>query len=123
MMEIYKSFTFDAAHRLPSVPAGHKCAGMHGHTYQAIVRVRGEPAPHSGWIIDFADIAGAVKPVLARLDHKVLNEIEGLENPTAENLCVWLWKRIGDRLAPRELLYEIHVKESADTGCIYRGPS
>ena len=121
-MEIYKSFTFDAAHRLPNVKAGHKCANVHGHTYHVTIHVQGDCGSATGWVIDFADIAAAVRPVLERLDHRYLNDIPELENPTAENLCVWLWKRVSERLSSREMLWQIHLKESADTGCVYKGP-
>ena len=97
-MDIYKDFHFEAAHRLPNVPEGHKCARLHGHSFQLRVTVRGDAPEPSGWVMDFADLKAAVKPVIARLDHYYLNEIEGLENPTSENLCRWIWAQLSPDL-------------------------
>lgn len=116
-MTIYKRFTFDSAHRLTRVPEGHKCATMHGHTYVLIVYVEGEP-DESGMIIDYAELAAAVEPVVALVDHQTLNEIEGLENPTTEVLAPWLWERISSALIGYRIWVE--VKESSTTGCVYR---
>ena len=85
--EIFREFTFEAAHRLPYVPEGHKCARLHGHSYRIEVRVGGEVGGETGWIVDFADISAAFKPLHAVLDHHYLNEVPGLENPTSENLA------------------------------------
>jgi 6-pyruvoyltetrahydropterin/6-carboxytetrahydropterin synthase len=82
-MEIFKEFTFEAAHRLPNVPADHKCARLHGHSFRVGVHVRGGVDRHTGWVMDFADVAAAFEPILDRLDHYYLNEIDGLENPTS----------------------------------------
>ena len=118
MMEIFKDFTFEAAHRLPNVPEGHKCARLHGHSFQVTVAVRGEPGAHSGWIMDFGDIKKACKPVLEQLDHYYLNEISGLENPTSENLAIWIWQRLQPRLPQ---LCRIEIRETCTSGCIYTG--
>src|SRR5438270_11517710 len=91
VMELFKEFTFEAAHRLPYVPADHKCARLHGHSYRVELHASGPVDPQSGWIMDFAEIKSAFKPLLARLDHYYLNEIEGLENPTSQNLAAWIW--------------------------------
>jgi 6-pyruvoyltetrahydropterin/6-carboxytetrahydropterin synthase len=117
-MEIFKEFTFEAAHRLPNVPDGHKCARLHGHSYRVTIHVQGEVDPESGWIIDFGDIAEAFQPIRARLDHYYLNEIEGLENPTSENLARWIWQRLKPCLPQ---LSRIAVSETCTSGCIYRG--
>jgi 6-pyruvoyltetrahydropterin/6-carboxytetrahydropterin synthase len=99
-MELYKEFTFEAAHRLPNVAPEHKCARLHGHSYRVIVHVSGEVDPQSGMVMDFADITAAFKPIVAeQLDHYYLNEIEGLENPTSENLAQWIWQRLEPRTA------------------------
>ncbi|GAA1033077.1 6-carboxytetrahydropterin synthase QueD [Virgisporangium ochraceum] len=116
-MEIFCDFTFEAAHRLPEVPDGHKCARLHGHSYRVEVHVRGEVDPSTGWIMDFADMRSAVKPVLDRLDHYYLNEVPGLENPTSENLAVWIW----DQLAVALPLSKIVVRETCTSGCTYQG--
>ena len=93
VMNIFRAFTIEAAHRLPNVPKGHKCARLHGHSFAVELHVGGEPDAHTGWIMDFAEIKSAVKPILDRLDHFYLNEVPGLENPTSENLAVWIWDR------------------------------
>src|SRR5512140_1722164 len=90
-VEICKTFRFEAAHRLPNVPAGHKCSRLHGHSFHLEVYVSGEPQEQSGWIVDFGQIKAVVRPILEQLDHYYLNEIPGLENPTSENLSRWIW--------------------------------
>jgi 6-pyruvoyltetrahydropterin/6-carboxytetrahydropterin synthase len=117
-MEIFKTFTFDAAHRLPRVPHGHKCGQMHGHGYEIELRLRGEVQAGSGWVRDFGDVSAAFEPLRERLDHHVLNEIEGLENPTSEALARWIWRRV--KPAIPELL-SVQVRETATSGCVYRG--
>ena len=117
-MEIWKEFSFDAAHLLPNVPEGHKCRRLHGHTYTVRVHVRGEPDENVGWILDFADIKKAFEPILDRLDHYYLNEIKGLENPTAEVLARWIWQRLAPRLAG---LSRIEIQETCTSGCTYEG--
>lgn len=117
-MEILKEFSFDAAHRLPNVPPGHKCARLHGHTYQVTIHVRGSVDAKLGWVVDFGDVKAAFKPLEAQLDHHLLNEIPGLENPTSENLARWLWQNLVPKLPG---LSEVVVKENATCGCIYRG--
>ncbi|MCL7960841.1 MAG: 6-carboxytetrahydropterin synthase QueD [marine benthic group bacterium] len=117
-MEIWKEFSFDAAHLLPNVPEGHKCRRLHGHTYTVRIYVRGEPDENVGWIVDFADIKEAFDPIRERLDHYYLNEIEGLENPTAEMLARWIWRRLEPRL---DGLSRIEIQETCTSGCTYEG--
>ena len=117
-MEIYKAFSIEAAHRLPNLPAAHKCHRLHGHSFRIEVHVTGEVDQKSGWIMDFADISAAFKPLFERLDHHYLNEIEGLENPTSENLARWIWNRLKPALPP---LSAVVVRETCNTACIYRG--
>jgi len=117
-MEIFKVFTIEAAHRLPHVPEGHKCGRLHGHSFQIEIHVDGPVDPHMGWVVDFADIKSAFRPLEDELDHRYLNEIEGLENPTSENLGRWIW----DRLKPKlPLLSCVLVRETCTSGCIYSG--
>lgn len=116
-MEIYKEFSFDAAHYLPKVPEGHKCRNMHGHTYSVKVVIEGA-INKDGWVQDFGDIKKIVKPIISKLDHSLLNEIEGLENPTAEILAVWIWEKLIEGLPG---LARIEVKETPTSGVIYRG--
>lgn len=117
-MEIFREFTFEAAHRLPNVPEGHKCARLHGHSFRLTVYVRGEVGARSGWVMDFADLKAAVAPVLDRLDHSYLNEIEGLENPTSEVLVRWIWVRLAPILPG---LSRLTLHETCTSGCTYAG--
>lgn len=118
LTEIFKEFTFEAAHRLPFVPADHKCARLHGHSFRVEIHVSGEVGEQTGWIMDFADIKSAFKPLHDRLDHNYLNEIEGLENPTSENLARWIWMRLENALPG---LSRIVVRETCTSGCVYVG--
>ena len=119
MMEISKTFHVEAAHRLPHVPAGHKCARLHGHSFCIEVQVRGPIDPQLGWVMDFADIKVAFAPLFEQLDHNYLNDIPGLENPTSENLACWIWARLAPRLP---LLSRIVVQETCTSACTYAGP-
>jgi len=116
--EIFREFTFEAAHRLPNVPEGHKCARLHGHSYRVEIRVGGEVGEESGWVVDFADLSAAFKPLMAQLDHYYLNEVPGLENPTSEVLARWIWDRLAPSLGG---LQEVIVRETCTSGCSYRG--
>ncbi len=117
-MEIFKVFKFDAAHRLPEVGNTHKCADIHGHSFRVEIYLSGPVDSRFGWVIDFAELDKAFQPLIDQLDHKYLNEIEGLMNPTSENIARWIWKRLHLTLPQ---LRKIVVQESPDTGCIYRG--
>jgi 6-pyruvoyltetrahydropterin/6-carboxytetrahydropterin synthase len=116
-MEIFKEFTFEAAHRLPRVPEGHKCARLHGHSYRAEIRVAGRVDEETGWVMDFAEIKAAFAPLHDQLDHRYLNEVDGLDNPTSENLARWIWDRLRDALP----LSAVTVRETCASGCTYRG--
>ena len=116
--EIYKEFTFEAAHRLPRLPETHKCWRLHGHSFRVGVGVEGPVDPDLGWVMDFGDIKEHFKPLDAQLDHYYLNEIEGLENPTSENLAKWIWDRLIQSLP--NLAY-VRVHETCTSGCVYRG--
>ncbi len=118
MMELRKSFQFEAAHRLPHVPAGHKCARLHGHSFVVELAVRGPLDPHFGWVMDYADIKAVFRPLHDRLDHHYLNEIPGLENPTSEHVARWIWQELKPRLP---LLTEVVVAETCTARCVYRG--
>lgn len=96
-MTIEKEFVFDAAHFLPFVAPGHKCRGLHGHTYTVVIGIEGDVGPQ-GWIMDFADISAAIRPILKQLDHRLLNSVPGLENPTAENIAQWLYDKSKNKI-------------------------
>lgn len=118
-VELEKQFSFEAAHQLPRVPSGHKCGRLHGHSFRLHVRIRGPVNEVSGWFIDYADIGAAVKTrVLEPLDHNFLNEVPGLENPTSENLAIWVWEALADALPG---LCEVVVYETCTARCVYRG--
>lgn len=112
-----RDYRFEAAHFLPRVPETHKCRRMHGHSYQVRVTIEEEIDPDLGWLMDFAAVDEVVEPVIAEIDHRVLNEIPGLDNPTSELLAVWLWKRLAGRLPLRE----VEVAETIDSRCVVRG--
>jgi 6-pyruvoyltetrahydropterin/6-carboxytetrahydropterin synthase len=117
-MELFKEFRFEAAHRLPEAPEGHKCARLHGHSFRFEVHVEGPVDPVTGWVRDFADLAAAAGPWVDALDHRYLNEIDGLANPTSEVLARWLWDRLS---GPLPDLSAVVVRETCTSGCIYRG--
>ena len=117
-MELYKEFTFEAAHRLPHVPAEHKCSRLHGHSFRVVLHVEGEVGLETGWVMDFAELKAAFKPLYEQLDHYYLNDIAGLENPTSEVLAQWIWHRLKPSVP---LLSAITVRETCTSGCVYRG--
>ena len=117
-MRLERSYRFEAAHFLPRVPPGHKCARMHGHSYHIEVAVEGEVDPERGWVMDFAEIDEHVAPLVRQLDHQVLNEIEGLSNPTSELLSRWFWGRLAPWMPG---LVEVVVSETPTSRCVYRG--
>ena len=116
--EVFKEFLVDCAHSLPYVPDGHKCRNVHGHTYKIRIALQGELDPVLGWVIDFAEIKSAFEPLKLMLDHQYLNDIPGLDNPTAENLAIWIWNKLAPRLGQ---LYEVGVFETPSSGTYYRG--
>ena len=117
-MEVFKEFSFEAAHRLPNVPAGHKCARLHGHTFYVRLVVEGEVDEQMGWVMDFAEIKRQFRPLYEQLDHNYLNDIPGLENPTSELLARWIWQRLKPTLPE---LSQVEIRETCTSGCIYRG--
>ena len=119
IVEIKKEFRFEAAHFLPNVPLDHKCRRLHGHSYRFEIKLRGTIEPVKGWFSDYKDISDVVKPIVNKyLDHYYLNEVEGLENPTCENLAIWLWGKIYNLLPG---LCEITVYETCTAASIYKG--
>jgi 6-pyruvoyltetrahydropterin/6-carboxytetrahydropterin synthase len=118
VVELTKEFTFEAAHRLPRAPEGHKCRRLHGHSYHCEVAVRGEVDPETGWFIDYGQIQAAIEPIRQMLDHRYLNEIDGLENATSENLARWIWERL-EPLLPG--LHRVTIRETCTSRCDYFG--
>src|SRR5215813_10344328 len=117
-VDLYREYRFEAAHRLPRVPAGHKCARLHGHSFKIEVAVAGPVDERTGWFIDYQHLYDAWAPLHAELDHNYLNELPGLENPTSELLARWIWDRLA--LALPELS-QVVVHETCTSGCVYRG--
>jgi len=115
---IIKDFRFEAAQTLPNLPGDHKCTKMHGHSFKVEITIEGEVDPAIGWVYDHAEISSAMKPLLDRMDHSYLNEIEGLENPTIENMAAWLWQKLAPQLPG---LCEIVIHETPNARCVFRG--
>jgi 6-pyruvoyltetrahydropterin/6-carboxytetrahydropterin synthase len=118
-MELRKTFQFEAAHLLPYLPKAHKCRRLHGHSFKVEIGVAGELDPKLGWVMDYADLSSAFRPIWKKLDHRYLNAIVGLENPTSENIALWIWRKLKPALP---LLTEVVVAETCTARCIYRGP-
>ncbi len=117
-IELRKTFQFEAAHLLPRLPESHKCRRLHGHSFQVEIAVSGECDEHLGWLLDYAAITDAFRPIWEQLDHRYLNEVPGLDNPTSENIARWIWERLRPRLP---LLAEVVVAETCTARCVYRG--
>ncbi|WP_109616949.1 6-carboxytetrahydropterin synthase QueD [Sediminitomix flava] len=117
-MEIFKEFTFEAAHHLPNMPEGHPCGRLHGHSWKAVIYLKDEIKQPYGWVMDFGDIAKKFEPIREQLDHNYLNNIEGLENPTSEVIAKWVW----DKLKPElEALSRVTIYETVDCAATYTG--
>ncbi len=117
-VELKKRFQFEAAHLLPNLPEDHKCRRLHGHSFSVEVVVAGECDPEQGWLMDYADVSKAFQPLWVQLDHRYLNEIPGLENPTSEMIARWIWDRLKRDLP---LLMEVSIAETCNSACVYRG--
>lgn len=117
-LEIFKAFTLESAHRLPHVPEGHKCARVHGHSFRVELHVAGPVDPHLGWVMDFAEIKQAFEPIFQRLDHRYLNDVPGLENPTSEHLARWIWRELKPALPS---LARVLVHETCTSGASFDG--
>jgi 6-pyruvoyltetrahydropterin/6-carboxytetrahydropterin synthase len=118
VISVFKEFTFEAAHRLPNVAPDHKCARLHGHSFHVTVWVDGDPGPESGWVMDFADVERVFAPLREQLDHRYLNEVPGLDNPTSEHVAMWIWERLSLTLAG---LSKVGVRETCTAGVEYSG--
>jgi 6-pyruvoyltetrahydropterin/6-carboxytetrahydropterin synthase len=117
-IELRKTFQFESAHLLPHLPKAHKCRRLHGHSFKAEIVVAGPCDARLGWLMDYADITAVFKPLWEKLDHHYLNEIPGLENPTSENIAIWIWKHLKPKLPQ---LTEVTVAETCTAKCVYRG--
>ena len=118
IVSIEREFHFEAAHMLPRMPDGHKCRRLHGHSFRFILSLRGPVDVETGILLDFDEIDRVVKPIIEKhLDHFYLNDVEGLENPTSENLCIWLWNKF---FAHFFFLFKVIVKETCRSQCSLR---
>lgn len=117
IMLIFKELTFDSAHYLPHLPEGHKCRDLHGHTYKLRIWLNGKPN-ELGWVMDFSELKRTLEPVIDQLDHKVLNNVEGLSNPTCELLAIWIWDKLKPGLS---LLHRVELYETPTSGVVYEG--
>jgi 6-pyruvoyltetrahydropterin/6-carboxytetrahydropterin synthase len=118
-MDIFNIYAIEAARRLPRLPENHPCARLHGHSFRVEVHVSGPLDPELDWVLDFADVDLAWRPIHQALDHRYLNDIPGLENPTSERLAIWIWERLWPRLPG---LTRVIIQETERSGCVYRGP-
>lgn len=118
-VRLSKRFSFEAAHWLPTFPDGHKCRRLHGHSFRVTVVVAGTVPEDKGYLVDYGVIREATRPVEEALDHRLLNEIAGLENPTAEQIARWIWERLAPTLP---LLAEVRIEETCTSECAYLGP-
>jgi len=117
-MDIFKAFRFEAAHRLPHAGEDNKCYRLHGHSFRVEIHVTGSVHKEKGWVMDFADIKALFDPVLDELDHRYLNDIDGLDNPTSENIARWIWNRMKPSL---HRMSKVVVQETCTAGCVYEG--
>ena len=117
-VRLVHEFKFESAHRLPKVPAGHKCARLHGHSFKVELAIVGPMNPETGWLIDFGELEEIWRPVYQTLDHNYLNDVPGLENPTSEILAKWIWDRMKPTLP---MLDQVTLFETCDARCEYRG--
>lgn len=117
-MDIYSIFSLECARSLPLLPDAHPCARVHGHSFRIEVHVTGPLDERLGWVLDFADLERAWAPVHATLDHRYLNDVPGLENPTSEVMAIWIWEKLKPAIPG---LSKVIVQETARSGCIYSG--
>lgn len=117
-VSLVHEYHFEAAHRLPKVPAGHKCSRLHGHSFKILLAIAGEVNPETGWLLDFGELDRLWAPLYEKLDHRYLNEVPGLENPTSEVLARWIWDALRPGLS---MLTQVTVYETCDARCEYRG--
>ena len=118
-MEIFKVFMLEAAHRLPNVPPGHKCARLHGHSFRVELKVEGEPGAQTGWIMDFGDVKAAFQPIYDRRTITTSTTSPAWRTRPART-AVWIWNELKPSLPA---LSEITVHETCTSGCRYRGPT
>ena len=117
-MKVYKTFAIESARSLPKLPEEHPCHKVHGHSFKITLTVESEIDQTTGFVMDFSDIDSVFRPIHEIIDHAYLNDIKGLEDPSSENLCRWIWKQLSPSLKG---LKQIEIRETESTGCIYKG--
>lgn len=117
-VELKQHFQVESARFLPQLDKNHPCAHMHGHSFKIILSFVGDVNPQIGWLIDYHQISQIMSPILKQIDHRVLNEVPGLENPTSENLAKWIYDQVKSRIS---FLISVNVSETPFTECIYSG--
>lgn len=119
MWELTKSFRFEAAHALPGTTLGAASMEIHGHSFRAEVSLRGTPDPASGMVLDLGLLERGMGEVRNKLDHKLLNDVEGLGPPTLENLARFIWDHVQHAGAVTRV--SVH-RDSCGESCAYFGP-
>ena len=117
-MELRQHFQIESARFLPNLESDHPCARMHGHSFKIILTLKGPVDPVAGWVMDYHVITKVMEPILRKLDHRVLNEVDGLSNPTSELLAKWIFDQVIQQIP---LLTAVNISETPNTECIYRG--
>lgn len=117
-MELKQHFQIESARFLPNLPKDHPCSRLHGHSFKIILTLKGEVDVKWGWVMDYHEITKVMDPILKELDHRLLNEVHGLENPTSELLAKWIFDRVIKEI---KILTEVNISETPNTECIFRG--
>jgi 6-pyruvoyltetrahydropterin/6-carboxytetrahydropterin synthase len=114
--ELKQHFQIESARFLPKLPKTHPCSQVHGHSFKIVLTLVGDLNPEIGWVMDYHEITKIMTPLLTQLDHKLLNEVSGLENPTSELLAKWIYEKAGSQIP---LLKRVSVMETPTTECSY----
>ena len=114
--ELKQHFQIESARFLPYLPASHPCSRTHGHSFKIILTLVGSLDQKVGWVMDYNEIGAVMKPLLNEIDHRVLNEVPGLENPTSELLAKWIYDRVVQKIP---MLKDVSIAETPSTECRY----
>lgn len=114
--KLRQHFSIESARFLPNLPEGHPCAKMHGHSFKIILDLVGPINPNLGWVMDYNEIQAVANPILKSIDHQILNNVPGLENPTSELIAKWIYDRLKVKLPS---LSQVTVAETPSTECLY----
>ena len=114
--ELKQHFQIESARFLPNLPSTHPCARLHGHSFKIVLTLLGDLDTKVGWVMDYNEISFAMKPLLIEIDHRVLNEVPGLENPTSELLAKWIYDRMIKKIP---ILKNVTIAETSATECRY----